>query len=53
MVDVERRPEDAGKSDNEIKGGLPVEAHAGNVRITFFDSLPDGGEDIANQLMTG
>ena len=50
MVDVERRPEDAGKSDSEIKDGLPVEAHADNVRIAFFDSLPDGGEDVANQL---
>ena len=47
LVDIERRPEDAGKSDDEIKGGLPVEAHADNVRITFFDSLPDG-VDIAN-----
>ena len=50
MVDVERRPEDAGKSDSEIKDGLPVEAHADNVRIAFFDSLPDGGEAVANQL---
>jgi hypothetical protein len=50
MVDVERRPEDAGKSDSEIKAGLPVEAHADNVRIAIFDSLPDGSEDVANQL---
>ena len=50
MVNVERRPEDVGRSDSEIKDDLPVEARADNVRIAFFDSLPDGGEDVANQL---
>jgi len=43
MVEIERRAEDAGRSDSEIRNSLPTEALADNVRTTFVDSLPDGG----------
>jgi hypothetical protein len=44
-VQAERRTFDHGRSDPQILAVLPDIVRAGNVRVVFFDFVPDGGED--------